>query len=582
MKFPAQYSVKFHWLLSSFFTAFLLTSKAEATILKSWRFDEAQNRLYITTDEGVQPTAQLIANPIRLVIDLPGTTVRQPGEIRLRRNGIEAVRVGQFDAQTTRLVIELSPGYTVDPEGVKVRGVTARQWNVELPTPQEIPRDVSSDDYPKEKLEANTAETAIKNVILTPDGLFIRTSGAAPELKVQRDRERSIVNIDFQGAKVSSELKGMNIAVNRNGIRNLQISQIESLPPVARITLNVSNSPDDWQATATNTGDVIVLPTGGSSARKQEAESQHHNSNAITEIQSVEMAKNGTQLVVKTDGPFTYTSGWDLGTGYYKITIPSAKLGNRVRSPQTDALDVRLQQADSETVAVWIKPQSGIVLSEINQPASNILYVQLRRATEVGGRSPVSNSPTSDFPPTLPKGRIVVVIDPGHGGRDVGAVGINGIKEAEIVLDISQQVAKILEQNGVQVVMTRTDDREIELEPRVQLAERVNASLFVSIHANAINMSRPDVNGIETYYYSRGWRLAYTIHNSILQATGARDRGVRQARFYVLRETSMPAVLVETGFVTGAEDAPQLANPAYRKVMAEAIARGILQYIQQN
>lgn len=130
--------------------------------------------------------------------------------------------------------------------------------------------------------------------------------------------------------------------------------------------------------------------------------------------------------------------------------------------------------------------------------------------------------------------------------------------------------------------MTRTDDREIELEPRVQLAERVNASLFVSIHANAINMSRPDVNGIETYYYSRGWRLAYTIHNSILQATGARDRGVRQARFYVLRETSMPAVLVETGFVTGAEDAPQLANPAYRKVMAEAIARGILQYIQQN
>lgn len=578
MKFPAQYSVKFHWLLPSLFTVFLLTSKAEATILKSWQFDETQNRLYITTDEGVQPTAQLIANPIRLVIDLPGTTVRNPGEVRLRRNGIEAVRVAQFDAQTTRLVIELSPGYTVDPESVKVRGATARQWTVELPTPQEIPRDVSFEGYPKETLEANAAETVIKNVILTPDGLFIRTSSAAPELKVQR--LSSIVNIDFQGAKVSSELNGLNMAVNRNGIRNLQITQIESLPPVARITLNVSNSPDDWQATVLYDGNVIVLPTGVAAARKQ-AESQHQSSNAITEIQSVEMAKNGTQLVVKTDGPFTYTSGWDLATGYYKITIPAAKLGNRARSPQTDALDVRLQQADSETVAVWIKPESGIVLSEINQPASNILYVQLRRAPQVGGSSPVSNNSTSDFSFSN-NGRIVVVVDPGHGGRDVGAVGINGIQEAQIVLDISLQVAKILEQNGVQVVMTRTDDREIDLEPRVQLAERVNASLFVSIHANAINMSRPDVNGIETYYYSRGWRLAYTIHNSILQATGARDRRVRQARFYVLRKTSMPAVLVETGFVTGAEDAPRLADPAYRRVMAEAIARGILQYIQQN
>jgi N-acetylmuramoyl-L-alanine amidase len=110
----------------------------------------------------------------------------------------------------------------------------------------------------------------------------------------------------------------------------------------------------------------------------------------------------------------------------------------------------------------------------------------------------------------------------------------------------------------------------------------VNANLFVSIHANAIDMTRPDVNGIETYYYASGSRLASTIHNSLLQATGARDRRVRQARFYVLRKTSMPAVLVEVGFVTGAEDAPRLANAAYRQRLAEGIARGILQYIGQN
>uniref|UniRef100_A0ACD5GSS4 N-acetylmuramoyl-L-alanine amidase family protein n=1 Tax=Desertifilum tharense IPPAS B-1220 TaxID=1781255 RepID=A0ACD5GSS4_9CYAN len=182
----------------------------------------------------------------------------------------------------------------------------------------------------------------------------------------------------------------------------------------------------------------------------------------------------------------------------------------------------------------------------------------------------------------MPNSRVVVVVDPGHGGRDPGAVGIGGLQEKVVVMDISQQVAAILQQNGIQAVLTRTSDVEIDLEPRVRMARQMNATLFVSIHANAISMSRPDVNGLETYYYQSGLGLARTIHNSILQSTGMPDRGVRQARFYVLRQTSMPAVLVETGFVTGREDAARLANPAFRRQMAEAIARGIIQYIQQN
>jgi N-acetylmuramoyl-L-alanine amidase len=110
----------------------------------------------------------------------------------------------------------------------------------------------------------------------------------------------------------------------------------------------------------------------------------------------------------------------------------------------------------------------------------------------------------------------------------------------------------------------------------------MGADLFVSIHANSINLSRPDVSGLETYYYSSGQRLARTIHSSILQSLDIKDRGVRQARFYVLRKSSMPSVLVEVGFVTGREDAAKLSNPDYRNQMAQAIARGILQYIQQN
>jgi N-acetylmuramoyl-L-alanine amidase len=186
--------------------------------------------------------------------------------------------------------------------------------------------------------------------------------------------------------------------------------------------------------------------------------------------------------------------------------------------------------------------------------------------------------------PRIQSGKVVVVVDPGHGGRDPGAVGIGGLHEADIVLDIATQVAALIESEGLQAVLTRSDDREVDLAPRVDVSDAVNADLFVSIHANAISMSRPDVNGIETYYYysTAAARLAETIHNSLLNSTGMNDRGVRQARFYVLTETSMPAVLVEVGFVTGREDAVRLGSAAARSQIAAAIADGILRYVQQR
>jgi N-acetylmuramoyl-L-alanine amidase len=185
------------------------------------------------------------------------------------------------------------------------------------------------------------------------------------------------------------------------------------------------------------------------------------------------------------------------------------------------------------------------------------------------------------IPPSVPQGQRVVVIDAGHGGRDPGAVGIGGIQEKEINLTISRRVQQRLQEAGITALMTRSDDREIDLDPRVAFAQRANADLFVSIHANAISMSRPEVNGLETYYYSSGQRLAQVIHNSILRRTNMRDRGVRQARFYVLRHSSMPAVLVETGFVTGSEDAARFRDMNARMQIADAIAEGILEYLRR-
>ena len=176
----------------------------------------------------------------------------------------------------------------------------------------------------------------------------------------------------------------------------------------------------------------------------------------------------------------------------------------------------------------------------------------------------------------------MVIIDPGHGGRDPGAVGIGGLREKDVILPISLEVARILEQQGIQARLTRNNDNFISLEGRTNMANSLNADLFVSIHANAISMSRPDVNGLETYYFQSGRNLANVIHRNILQRLNIRDRRVRQARFYVLRNSRMPSVLVETGFVTGREDAARLGDPNFQRQMAQGIAAGIVEYVRTN
>ncbi len=190
----------------------------------------------------------------------------------------------------------------------------------------------------------------------------------------------------------------------------------------------------------------------------------------------------------------------------------------------------------------------------------------------------LSPLPSKVIPPKRP----IVVIDPGHGGVDPGAVGIGGIYEKDIVLDISLQVASLLENQGIQAILTRQTDVDLGLQPRVKIANQARANLFVSIHANAISMSRPEVNGIETFHVAgsiEGQRLAASIQQQLLINTGMRDRGVKRARFYVLVRTKMPAVLVEVGFVTGQEDVLRLNDPATRTQMAQAIVQGILNYL---
>ena len=173
-----------------------------------------------------------------------------------------------------------------------------------------------------------------------------------------------------------------------------------------------------------------------------------------------------------------------------------------------------------------------------------------------------------------------IVIDPGHGGDRPGAC-YEDIMEKDIDLAISLKLVTILQNLGYQVIMTRSDDTELGLYERADLANAAGADVFVSIHANAAE-NRPDYQGIYTYYHpssNRGARLAQAIQTPLCQITGAIDRGIKDADFVVLRETEMCAVLVETGFMTNHEELMRLVDDDYQQLLAQGIARGIIDYL---
>ena len=167
-----------------------------------------------------------------------------------------------------------------------------------------------------------------------------------------------------------------------------------------------------------------------------------------------------------------------------------------------------------------------------------------------------------------------VVIDAGHGGKDGGAVW-NGLLERNLTLDVAKRLDAVLRAKGLRTVMTRKTNSTVELATRAAIANRTRSSVFVSIHFNACRDR--SASGIETHYRSsRGRSLAGFIQRSLDRSVTGANRGVGYADYKVLRETKMPAVLVECGFISNKKEAKLCASPAHRQKLAEAIAAGLL------
>ena len=178
-------------------------------------------------------------------------------------------------------------------------------------------------------------------------------------------------------------------------------------------------------------------------------------------------------------------------------------------------------------------------------------------------------------------GKADVVLDAGHGGKDQGA-SAETVIEKEINLEIAEKTRTVLKEAGYDVAMTRSGDRFVSLSDRAVYANRKKAKVFVSVHCNS---AEEMAEGIETFYGTGktdgSFDLAEVIQEELIEKTDAKDRGVKDAKYTVIMRTDMPSVLVETGFLNHEQERARLDSEEYQNLIAEAIAEGIMRYLEE-
>jgi N-acetylmuramoyl-L-alanine amidase len=494
--------VRYNWLLPSV-VSFAMVSQLPATAAEilSWQFNAVENRIDFNTSAAVKPEAQILANPSRLIVDLPDTKLKQPTSSQTLSNGIRSLRVGQVDPDRARMVLELDPDYALDPQQILIQATNSQQWSVQIPTPQSLK------SFPR-------------------------------------------------GAPI-----GPVAVFNESG----QIVVAQPARPKVLVVNNSSAAPINY---------IAIDPTRTGILVQADRQSR-------------------TQL--------KYTTIWDERAGSYRITIPNARLADKYQVP-TESKRYLTVGTQGNDVYVIVRRADGVKVDIVRQYLDN-RWVYLQPAAgsmQIATRPPEVTIPVSR--PTVSRpavkqdtstpsirsnnGRVLVMLDPGHGGKDPGAIGLGGLREVDVILPVAKRVAELLEKQGIAVKMTRNSDYFVGLDERVTMSRDAGATLFVSIHANSID-NRPDVNGLETYHYNLGKSFADTVHSVVVDYVNKNgfyiaNRNVRSARFLVLRKSAIPAILVETGYLTSEAESSRLRRDDYQKVMAEAIAKGIVQYVKEH
>ncbi len=432
----------------------------------------------------------------------------------------------------------------------------------------------------------------------TPDGLRLHVDATGPvqvrtALLTQPDR----LVVDLVNAASRIETREVNFG--ELGVRRIRVAQFQTKPYVTRVVLDL-DAPLDVEVSGSLVPVVLWLrprpaltrpPTTSpapSPAAPEPAATPEPSPAAsptlppptpaspssqpaaadvprILEV-TLERQVGRVRVVVQGDRPLDYQARELVDPDRLVLDIPGVfvpvKQELAVGGP-VEAVRAAQFQTDPDIARVVIQWQTRTRYDVLLEDGGSRLVVVVEES-----------------PAQPPRGGHVVAIDPGHGGKDPGAIGATGLVEKDVVLDVGLRLRDVLRRHSVRTVMTREADVFVDLADRVPIALRAGATVFVSVHANAT--TRGVIRGVETYYLKpNSLLLATWIQEEMGRTLGIPDRGVRTANFKVLRDSPVPAVLVEIGYLTNLEDEALLRTPAFRQKVAEAIARGVVRFTSQ-
>ena len=328
----------------------------------------------------------------------------------------------------------------------------------------------------------------------------------------------------------------------------------------------------------------------------------------------------------ETKTKYYYYDHFDI-KGSYKYTKPTKLHFKNILKTivkETSKRNIRISlKSKNNPKTIYIINKKQIIIKILT---TNIKHKKYKKHKQKTIKEKVKLLPANLFQTS----NKIIMIDPGHGGKDAGAVGINKLYEKNVVLSISRYLKAELSKKGYKVYLTRSRDKYIKLSYRTQLANRKKAHMFISIHANAARKSRASkAHGIETYFLSparsarakkvaakenkgdmnsMGWssknslltilnrskitasnKMAIDIQRNMLYSLRGkygkkdiRDGGVREGPFWVLIGAQMPSVLVEVGYISHKREGRRINTKAYQKLIAKGIAKGVESYFIKN
>lgn len=410
------------------FASFVLTlaalslfwaAPALAGRLLSWRFDPGQNRLTFYTETRVQPTAQLIPNPTRIVVDLPGTTLGRPTVNQPIGGLVSNLRVAQFDPFTTRLVIEIAPGYTVDPQQVKVRGITPTQWTVEMPTPQRATEAPSNPQAPPQSAAPRPTSSGNGAVQVTQNGLFVRLNrnGENSQIRVNRNPREQIIAFALPGAELPRELLGQTVAINQYGVSAIQFGSDQNPP---QLNLAVSSTEETWQAYYSRVGGgIILLPKGGSASARPTAPSSGGLAQVSPQpprttlpyggaiITGLDVTRDNRQLLIRANRPIQARGNLNRLTGEYEIRVDNAQVAQGLQGPKLEnspLYQVRIRQEANNQVLILAQPTQGSSFGRFFRAGADLFALEMTPGRNLAAqpRPPFSSgqrpTPAAVFP----------------------------------------------------------------------------------------------------------------------------------------------------------------------------------------